>query len=68
MAEVFVLPESHDVGGTVRAGRAVSYGPTVNAALILLGSAGNVPVERTATGDGGAAGVPGVDGVRRARS
>jgi hypothetical protein len=44
----------------------VSYGPNVNAAAILLGSAGNVPVERTATGDGGAAGVPGVDGVRRA--
>ena len=27
----------------------VSYGPNVNAAAILLGSAGNVPVERTAT-------------------
>ena len=46
----------------------VSYGPNVNAAAILLVSAGNVPVERTATGDGGAAGVPGVDGVCRARS
>jgi hypothetical protein len=45
----------------------VTYGPNVNAAAILLGSAGNVPVERTATGDGGAAGVPGVDRVCRAR-
>ena len=45
----------------------VSYGPNVNAAAILLGSAGNVPVERTATGDGGTAGVPGVVRVRRAR-
>ena len=27
---------------------AVTYGPNVNAAAILLGSAGNVPVERTA--------------------
>ena len=46
---------------------AVTYGPNVNAAAILLGSAGNVPVERTATGDGGTAGVPGVVRVRRAR-
>jgi transposase len=49
-----------------RAG-AVAYGPNVNAAAILLGSAGNVPVERTATGDGGPVGVSGIDRVRRAR-
>jgi hypothetical protein len=36
----------------------VTYGPNVTAAAILLGSAGDVPVERTATGDGGSVGVP----------
>jgi transposase len=45
----------------------VTYGPNVNAAAILLGSAGNVPVDRTATGDGGPVGVSGVVRVRRAR-
>ena len=44
----------------------VTYGPNVNAAAILLSSAGNVPVERTATGDGSVAVVPSVDRVRRA--
>jgi hypothetical protein len=43
----------------------VTYGPNVNAAAILLSSAGNVPVADRDV-DGGVAVVSGVDRVRRA--
>jgi hypothetical protein len=45
---VFLLRENHYGVGAVGQAGAVTYGLNVNAAAILLSSAGNVPVERTA--------------------